>query len=100
MLKIKALLQKLISWHTAPFVLQNVTSEQQQFTAGAAKSVDLAAPDKTGYNFLTWINPRGIGFTGSFYFTIMNQNQGRVWAIPNQTGTFTVTGTAVYIKKP
>lgn len=100
MLKVKALLQKLANWHTAPFVLEDVISAQQQFTAGTPKSVDLVAPNKTGYNFITWINPRGLGFTGSFYFTVMAQAQGRMWAVPNITGTFKVVGTAVYIKKP
>lgn len=80
-------------------IMRTIESESQSFTKDTAKSVDLTAPQVDGFTFLTWINPRGIGLAGSFYMTIFNQNQGRIWTVPaGSTTQGKVAATAVYYK--
>lgn len=79
-------------------LLVNVTSDDISFTQDTAKSVDLSAPNQEGYKFFTWINPRGVGITGSFYMTIFSQATGRLWTVPRTSGTAKVAATAVYIR--
>lgn len=79
-------------------LLVNVTSDDVSFTQDSAKSVDLSAPNQVRYKFLTWINPRGVGITGSFYMTVYSQATGRIWVVPRSSVTAKVAATAVYIR--
>ena len=98
-LKLKALAAKLTGWLLSPVRLVTITSSTGSYTAGTAKSTDISVADQTGYEFLTWINPAGVGVTGSFYMTLLYQNQCRIWAVPtNTTSSGAVKATAVFIK--
>lgn len=76
----------------------HVESSSTSFTKDSAKSIDLSIANQAGYTFLTWINPRGIGVAGSFYITIMNQSQCRIWSVPAGTVNAKVGATAVFVK--
>lgn len=92
-------LNALVDRATKPLKLVQVTSANTSFTKDTAKSVDISVDNQSGYEFVTWINPTGFSVTGSFYITINNQSQCRIWTVPSANASSAqIAAYALFVK--
>lgn len=96
MLDIKRLIEKILKSIKTPLIVRSATVSVAQKSGNAY----ITAPTVNGYTFLLWFATKTDGWVGGAYNSLPNVQTGRVWTLPNNTGTGNgnVTCYALYIR--
>ena len=87
-----------ISKNLQDIIIRSVESDEIEFIANTAKSVDIPIPSVGGYKFVTALNPGPLGNFGGCWITINSETFCRVWTIPRDSNTNKIRVDVLYVK--